>query len=418
MLPSEIVETRLVGSWPFFTGEASRGVRITLTPSREALIVPGAFVDLGPVSLKLDDEGELILADGSPARAIADCVVGQSFVYRARVGGDTIETFESWVTVPPVAELDLPNALRDEIPAEDIPDWLAVVDAVQAHAAEAARDARDARESREEVDRIEGELSEELEKLPQTVSDWIDDQLPDRLVAAITAADIPKKVSDEIKEALPGEVEDSINGKLPTEITERVDPLVTAAAGSATAADAAATKALGYRDQAGLAATASAGSATDASTSAGHAAGHASSAATSASNAAESATSAAGHATAAGEAREGAETARGEAEDVVATIYATDAATRTSGASAGTVRLQSAGWLIAGDIQALVKAGVVEHVASLPAGMRPATTQHGGFIRSAEGELWSVEVTSTQLVVQGPPSAGTVLNGVAIWSKA
>ena len=96
----------------------------------------------------------------------------------------------------------------------------------------------------------------------------------------------------------------------------------------------------------------------------------------------------------------------------------TGAAVRTSGASAGTVSLVKGNGVVVASVDGLVKAGTVEHVATLPAGFAPAFPQGHCFLVDAAGEWWPAYVTVTQLIVAGPPPAGTVLSGSISWKAA
>ncbi|GGA72693.1 hypothetical protein GCM10011490_24340 [Pseudoclavibacter endophyticus] len=107
-----------------------------------------------------------------------------------------------------------------------------------------------------------------------------------------------------------------------------------------------------------------------------------------------------------------------DAAVVAWTASLTGTATRTIGASAGTVSLEKVGTRVIAAVTGLTKAGTVEHVATLPAAFQPAHTQGHGWLADGAGAWWPAHVTSTQLIVLGPPPAGTVLTGSLTWKAA
>lgn len=122
-----VLDDGTVPSW--FQGE--------IAASREALIRAGEYRDLGPIRVGLADDGTVMRIDGGDRvpLTLVRPVPGQEFYYRVWVRGDRMERVDaSFLATDDVTEIDLPTALRSEIPAEEVPEWLAVVDGVMAHA--------------------------------------------------------------------------------------------------------------------------------------------------------------------------------------------------------------------------------------------------------------------------------------------
>ena len=69
-------------------------------------------------------------------------------------------------------------------------------------------------------------------------------------------------------------------------------------------------------------------------------------------------------------------------------------------------------------VTALTKAGAVEHVATIPAGFVPAFGQGHGWLVDGSGEWWAAYASTTQILILGPPPAGTVLSGSLTWKAA
>lgn len=87
----------------------------------------------------------------------------------------------------------------------------------------------------------------------------------------------------------------------------------------------------------------------------------------------------------------------------------------TSATSAGTVSLEKAGSTVVCDITGLTCTGSGEAVATLPAGYKPGHTSGNRFLVDSAGDWWPAAASTTQILVYGPPPAGTVLAGSLSW---
>ena len=96
----------------------------------------------------------------------------------------------------------------------------------------------------------------------------------------------------------------------------------------------------------------------------------------------------------------------------------TATAALTAGASGGTITLTRGNGAVTAVLDGVVKAGTVEHIASIPDGFAPEFPQGHGWIVDPAGDWWPCKATATQILVLGPPPAGTVLNGSMHWSAA
>lgn len=91
------------------------------------------------------------------------------------------------------------------------------------------------------------------------------------------------------------------------------------------------------------------------------------------------------------------------------------AASRATGASAGTVTVTKQGVLVVADLAGVVCTGTSELAAALPSGTAPPRKSGHGFVEDSRGEWWPVRVTTTHIEILGPPPAGTTVEGSLWW---
>ena len=418
---------------PLVRGE----IRVTRWAGRgPAVTVEGAVVTF-PVAVCVD------IRDGVASQALDLPPSGARFCYRLEVVDmSTGRAVSRHVAVPdaesiPFGDLPIVDPTTLEPSEDTVAAWTLVVDRAES----AADRAEAAAEGVQDV-------SDEVEEARQAAASAVASAEAAESSAASAQASAADAAADASAASTSADEADTAAGRAESAAASAVSHAQTAstaadvAAGAASDAAGSADTASSSASVAVSSASAAGGSADAAASSAGEAAGSASAASSSASSASSSAGDAADAADRAELARAGMLTG-GTVEDgdlILTTVdgeeipagrvqgepgrdglngdptVATSTAPLTSGASGGTITLTRGNGAVTAVLAGVVKSGTVEHIATIPEGFAPAFPQGHGFLVDPAGEWWPCKATSTQILVLGPPPAGTVLNGSMYWS--
>lgn len=128
MIPAGLQATTLTGKFLTTTGKPIANFILVVDASLEQIDTDQGLIDLGRQNFVLNKNGELIRY-GEPTalpQVISNQFPDQPFHYKASVTGYDLARTEFAFEAPPGGIVDIPQAIRDVVDPDELPEWIAV----------------------------------------------------------------------------------------------------------------------------------------------------------------------------------------------------------------------------------------------------------------------------------------------------